>query len=254
MPAHWCYHDTLPAEPGSVTLHADEARHATGSKRLREGDPVMLFDGRGAIAEARIETSSNSEVRVRIESVQCAKEDTTPLTLAVALPRGDRAATMVSMITQLGVRAIIPLQCERNIIKPTPRHLERLKRIALEACKQSHNPYLPDIQPPARFNELIERIAMSEWTRCIIAHPVAQDVAISKETPIAKRRDHAGGVLACIGPEGGFTDAEVSFLKNSAAKSAGAEIVSLGDTILRVETAAVALLAQVRQQGEWVRG
>src|SRR5688572_4169822 len=114
------YCETLPA-PGEVArLHGDEARHAAASRRLKAGDMLWLFDGRGAVARARFQAlhDRGREVETVVEEKQQLPRPQPEIHLAAALPKGDRAAVLLDMATQLGISAFTPLLCEHGVVKP----------------------------------------------------------------------------------------------------------------------------------------
>ncbi len=235
----WLHVDPLPAAGEPVTLDADEARHASGSRRLSAGDAVVLFDGRGALAHARLEEGTTRKtLAARVESMEQRPAPSPALRLGVALPKGDRQSTLVSMATQIGVAAWAPLECRRSVARPGRNAEERWQRVAIAACKQSRNPWLPELLPEAT----PRGFAGAETRRgpCLVLHPGEGARPIASAA--AEALDEAPGSLSIVvGPEGGLEDEEVA-----ACEERGAVRVSLGATILRTETAAVAALAILR--------
>jgi 16S rRNA (uracil1498-N3)-methyltransferase len=217
------------APPGAVvTLDPDETRHAVGARRLKEGDALTLFDGKGTTADGVVVhlDRRRSQLQARIEA-RLETPAPIPRVLASAVPKGDRLSVMLDMATQLGMTRFVPLACERSVVKASAKATTRWQRICLEACKQSRRPWLPTIDAVAIPAEAVAREAAAGavW----LAQPDGRSVR------------HAGGdgsLCVVIGPEGGFTSTEVERMV-----AAGAQCVSLGTGILRVETAAVAALA-----------
>ena len=232
------YSEQLAEAGATVTLAGDEAHHAIASRRLKVGDMLWLFDGRGTIARAAITGigARRREIALRVEERRTEPPPKPPIHLACALPKGDRQAVLLDMATQLGMAGFTPLLCERSVVKPVGGALGRWRRICLEACKQSRRLHLPEIREAATPAEAAARAA-AEGRRVLIAHPsgerIGQVVAVADP-----------GMTLLIGPEGGFAEKEVA-----QALSHGARPVSLGPAILRIETAAVALLATVALSG-----
>ncbi|HYM47507.1 MAG TPA: RsmE family RNA methyltransferase [Burkholderiaceae bacterium] len=224
------YCEYLPPTGEVAQLRGDEARHAGTSRRLKKGDELWLFDGRGAIARAQLQALHNRGSELDALIVERAQQaaPAPPLHLVCALPKGDRASVLVDMATQLGMTSLTPLLCERSVVDPGTGTLERLRRVALEACKQSRRAHLPTILAPTKIADVVMS-SEAMW----IAHPDGVPVA-----GLAQTVDQP--LLLLIGPEGGFTDDEIAL-----ACGRGAQRVSLGSGILRVEAAAVALLAAV---------
>jgi RsmE family RNA methyltransferase len=152
-----------------------------------------------------------------------------PLTLAVALPKGDRQKWLVEKLTELGCARLVPLVTTRGVAEATPAAIERLGRAAIEACKQCGRTMLLEIAPPATLAAVLA--ARDPGALALVADPAGEALG-----PLLA--GHAGAVLALVGPEGGFTAEELA-----AAEAAGWRRVSLAPHILRVETAAIALAA-----------
>ena len=211
--------------------------------RVRAGDAVELFDGRGTVADATVIRVADKSVSVDVTELKPHVPPPQPLvSLHVAVPKGPRQHVLIEKCTELGVGGIQSIITARSVVKPAASAVSRWRRYAVEAAKQSRQAWLPEIHPPLAFRRTIE----AEHVRArqalnLIAAPEAD------ATPFAEAlRDGAasGGlthVAAWIGPEGGFTPEEVQ-----AALAAGLRAVSLGPSVLRVETAAIAVAAAVR--------
>jgi 16S rRNA (uracil1498-N3)-methyltransferase len=221
------YCESLLQPGGTVRLQGDEARHASASRRLGVGDTVRLFDGRGGIAHGKVRAlhDRGREIDVSIDEHTQQEAPHLRVHVACALPKGDRASTLIDMATQLGMTSFIPLLCERSVVDPGAGTLERLRRVSLEACKQSRRAYLPQIHEPIKFIEVFARSG-TVW----IAHPDGEPAATA--TPATDE------LTLLVGPEGGFSEDEIAYAAKKSARR-----VALGTGILRVETAAVALLA-----------
>lgn len=229
------YFPEIPAVGSTLHLTGDEARHAAGARRLTTGENLWLFDGRGTIACATLAhiTGRGNELELRVLERRTEPPSKPIIHLACALPKGDRTAVLFDMATQLGMTQFTPLACERSVVKPSAANRERWQRICLEACKQSRRLYLPAIDPPATPAELAARAAASSQALWL-AHPSGGAI------PAFATKDSAHDVTILIGPEGGFTGKEIEQLR-----AAGAKTIGLGQAILRIETAAVAVLAAI---------
>jgi 16S rRNA (uracil1498-N3)-methyltransferase len=200
---------------------------------MRAGDRVVLFDGAGTLARAQIAATAGGRVELTLLERE-RQPPPIPLHLACALPKGDRQATLLDMATQLGMTDFTPLACEHSVVEPGPNSALRWQRICLEACKQSRRAFLPHLHAARAPAELArEHGALA----LLIAHPDGQAFAQ------AGARLTPAGAMLLIGPEGGFTPQEVAMVR-----AAGGESVALGGAILRVETAATALLALVAER------
>jgi 16S rRNA (uracil1498-N3)-methyltransferase len=222
-PCFYC--PDLPAVGSSHQLSEEESRHAGASRRIRAGDTISLLDGGGTLAAAVVDAVSRRALAFTVRERRTVPPPVPALTVACAVPKGERFRTMVDMLTQIGVACIVPLRCERSTVKPGPSIVDRGRRIAIEACKQSRNPFVPDIAEPASVHDSLAGISGTAG----LAYAEAGGGAL------AAQLEGTDGLRLYIGPEGGFTEAEISLLAGR-----GARPVGLGGNILRVETAAVA--------------
>lgn len=221
-----------PIENSRALVEGPEAHHLAHVLRAKSGDAIVLFDGSGRDFDARIDKISKSAVECIVEHERTVnRESPISLTLAVALPKGDRQRWLVEKTVELGVARIIPLLTERGVAQPVETALARLRRSVIEASKQCGRNTLMEIGEPCRLDALI-KAAKPIPTR-LIAHPGGSSI-LQACSNLATRAE----VVAAIGPEGGFTEAEVG-----QALASGWMTVSLGPRILRVETAASAIAA-----------
>jgi len=247
--APWFHTTRLPRAGESLALDADETRHASGARRLGEGDAVVLFDGRGGLAEATISgRAAGGGLEVRAGATTSVPPARPAVHVASALPKGERQATLVAMATQLGMASFTPLATMRSVARSGRNAAERWERVALAACKQSRNPWLPAFwaeTTPQAF------VAGRGTDLCIVLHPGEGATGLRRAlgeagSGAANGIPEAGSgipstIALLIGPEGGFEDDEVA-----ACVTAGARWARLGTGILRTETAVVAALAAVR--------
>lgn len=223
------------AEPGAtLELTGDEAHHAAAARRLHEGDTLWLFDGRGGIARTTLlrVAARGRTLELRVEERRIEPPPRPAIHLACALPKGDRQQVLLDMTTQLGMTRFTPLACERGVVKPGATTMDRWKKICLEACKQSRRLHLPVIEAVSTAADIAAH-ATAAGSHVWLAHPAARAASIS-----AAVNQKTSDVTILIGPEGGFTEAEIA-----QAVAAGARPVTLGTSILRIETAAVVLVA-----------
>lgn len=231
-----------PLAPGAeVTLAADEAHHLRRVLRLRPGDGVAVFDGRGREHDGVVERSSRETVSVRLGP---AREDRVEppvgIVLYQALCKPDRMDWVIQKGTEVGVSVFRPLRCERvEERRVTAARIERWRRIAREACKQSGRRVVPVIEQP------------TDQAAEIVAGVTAVVLDPSGEAPLAEALGSAGReIWLAVGPEGGFTAVEIGSLRQ-----AGWVAASLGPRILRTETAGVCAAAIVLHRlGDLGRG
>lgn len=229
---HRFFLPTIP-DVGPAILDGSEAHHLSHVLRITSGTEIEVFDGRGRSAAATVTRVGKRDVELLLQGSRFTTPPTPELTLAVAAPKGDRLDWLVEKSVELGVRRLIPLITTRSVADPREGKLDRLRQAVIAACKQCRRDHLLEIQTPVRWTEFLA--GLSRPDSCWIAHPGG--------VPIAALLPQADSLplTAAIGPEGGFTDEEIA-----AGLQRGASLVSLGDLILRVETAAVAVASLVR--------
>ena len=232
-----------PTTRGVATLTGHEAHHLIHVMRGRLGTRVVLFDGSGCEFQAVVEGVGHGEVQLSIvDRQEVDRELPVHLTLAVALPKGDRQRWLVEKAVELGVERLVPLGTLRSVAQPVVQALARLQRNVIEASKQCGRNRLMQIAQPQNWPDLVATTGHIP-TR-ILAHPESQTGATeargsAQPLPAARPADP---VLLAVGPEGGFSTEEVAL-----AVAAGWRAVDLGPRILRVETAALVLAAIVAQ-------
>ncbi len=226
---------------GHLTLAESEAHHARDVLRLREGDLVHLFDGRGGEATARIEAINRKTVTVYVEQIEAAgrEEERVPVTMAVAMPKGARQDVLIEKCTELGAEAIWPLMTRRCVVRPGKGRVEHWRKVAIAAAKQSRRVCLPTIVEPMAFKESQARIP--DFAAALVG---STDPAAASLVDTLSGWQPGGKILLVIGPEGGWeAEEEASLVK------AGARPFSLSRSVLRTETAAIAALAVT---GAWL--
>ena len=214
-------------------LPAAEAHHCRHVLRLKEGDALTLFDGRGHAAQCAIAALTSQTVRLTVLAQTCTPALRCRITLAQAVTKKSMD-WIVQKATELGVAAIVPIVSERTIVRlddDAPK-LDRWREIALESCKQCGNNWLPVIEPPRRALEYFANPGPFDLPLIASLQPGAQPLhqLLPAQRPAS--------VLILIGPEGDFTPAEIS-----AARQAGCQPLSLGPLVLRAETAAIYTLS-----------
>jgi 16S rRNA (uracil1498-N3)-methyltransferase len=243
------YFVETPIVDDQAKLAGPEAHHLMHVMRAKPGDEVLLFDGSGAEAIARVERVGRAEIELTVLARrQVDRELPLCVTLGVALPKGDRGRWLVEKATELGIARLVPLATERGNDRHAPEALGRLRRTVIEASKQCGRNRLMQIAPPARLDAFLA--AAPPRAARLIAQPGSSADGDPLVTVFA-RDVPPEDILLAIGPEGGFSDAEFH-----AALAAGWNPVDLGPRILRVETAAIALTCAVitRWQQTQARG
>lgn len=238
------YLDAL-LEPGTrVALRGSAASHVTRVLRLRPGDALTLFNGRGGEYSGSIDKSHAGEVTVAVgEERTVERESPLALTLVQGVSRGERMDLVVQKATELGVSCIVPLLTERSVVRldvqQAARKVAHWRGIAIAACEQSGRNRVPEVATPLALREFT---GMARAVGAVGA--VGARLLLSPEA--ALRLDDVAPpvteVTVLIGPEGGLTDSEEEL-----ARTAGFTPVRLGPRVLRTETAAIAALALLQR-------
>jgi 16S rRNA (uracil1498-N3)-methyltransferase len=216
-----------------VALMDTEAHHAIHVLRLKVGDTLTVFDGRGHEAQCRVTELAKDAVRLAVLQQSSAPPLPCRITLAQAIPKKNMDL-IVQKATELGVAAIVPLISERTVVQidDDSKKVQRWLAIALDACKQCGNNWLPEFQAPQKARDFLS--ALGEFDLKLIASLQPDSKPLKQLIPESR----PGSLLILIGPEGDFTPAELG-----AAKSAGCLPLSLGPLVLRAETAALYALS-----------
>jgi 16S rRNA (uracil1498-N3)-methyltransferase len=223
--------------------------------RLGAGATVEVFNGTGHAYRARVVNATREQVE--LEVVADVPDDRMPdlsLTLATAVPKGERFDWLIEKATELGVARLIPLRTARSVVDPRGSKLERLRRLSLEACKQCGRNRLMILEEPRPWSLLLDEAETENEVVRFLADPGGRPVGGTLRAP--RLVDQGPGSLPsptetgrvrlpptgpvsrtamlAVGPEGGFGDEEIA-----QAEDRGWRLLGLGRTLLRVETAGV---------------
>jgi 16S rRNA (uracil1498-N3)-methyltransferase len=211
-----------PLTPGTLVIEGDEAHHGRVVLRLRTGEDVRLADGDGREALGAVTGVGREALEVEVAAVSTLGQPPAALlTIAAALPKGDRCSELVRALTEIGVGAFRPLICDHG--ERTTANLERLQRISAEALKQCHRGRHLAIQPPATLAQLRAAVVGEQL---VLLDPRGGAAAPGAPRP----------TVLLIGPEGGWSAEELQ-------ATADLPRMRLASTILRIETAAIAAAA-----------
>ncbi|MCA9039064.1 MAG: 16S rRNA (uracil(1498)-N(3))-methyltransferase [Planctomycetaceae bacterium] len=231
------YTNSIDVNQGTALLEEGEAHHLLHVMRLKMGEEVTLFDGKGNAWRGRITKTDRRRAELELlDQITVATKSSREIVLAVAPPKGDRFRWLVEKVTELGINRLIPLKTERTVVDPGAGKMDKLKQTMISACKQCGR------------NEFLAFESQRSWEVCLeeyhqthhllIAHPNGAELR-----DIFVKLEPSQSLLIGVGPEGGFTEEEID-----QALQAQASLVSLGDSILRTETAAISLSAAVMLQ------
>jgi 16S rRNA (uracil1498-N3)-methyltransferase len=228
-------HCDLRLGPGAqFTLDADAAQHVAKSLRLKAGDALVVFDGRGGEYDAAIQRIDRDRVDVKVGAFRDAgRESALQLGLVQGLPEADKMDWIIQKATELGVGWIQPVTCERSVVRLSgdraARREAHWRRVAIAAAEQCGRTRVPEVRPNLGFLSWLATPA--ETPRWMLA-PGAE--------PLAARPGVPSPLELVVGPEGGFSERERQLLEQQQCVG-----VSLGPRVLRTETAPLAALAAI---------
>jgi len=232
-----CYVQPTDWDRDEVTLSRDETHHLLHVMRAQSGHVIEVINGVGGYGTAEVVGAERKGARIRMINREQADRATPVITFVQALVREQKMDFIVQKAVELGAATIIPVETTNSVVRlPAGRAAakkDRWDRIALGAAKQCGNPWLPEISEPGTLKAYLDQ-------------PTSHDVSLlcSLEAEAQSLKDVLGAASASqtvrvfIGPEGDFSPEETSALRQ-----AGAIPVTLGDTVLRAETAAVYMLS-----------
>lgn len=229
------YMDAALWSPEEMILSGEEAHHLLHVIRGKVDDTIVVMDGRGRQAVARIAEASRKEARLVVLRQMAKPAPAMEITLIQAVPREQKMDIIVQKATELGVRHIVPVITDQGVVRlksgDDAAKLERWNKIALSAAKQSGCLWLPHIHPVQAVMEYFAAMPRFDlWMTCSLE----PDALPLREIIEAAKPQHPKSIGFLVGPEGDLTSRE-----RAAARNAGARMVSLGNQVLRSETAAL---------------
>jgi 16S rRNA (uracil1498-N3)-methyltransferase len=223
-------------------LGGSEGRHAARVQRLTAGEAVLVSDGRGGLLECAVASVSGEVLSLSVRVRSFVPAPYPRLVVVQALPKGERAELAVEVLTELGADEIVPWAASRSIVRwlgpRGDRALDKWRRTAREATKQSRRAWLPEIAPLASTADVAVRL--SRATGLVLHEDAEQPLA---GVAVAADRE----VVVVVGPEGGIAPDELDDFA-----AVGALPVRLGEPVLRTSTAGAAALAVLSARlGRW---
>ena len=238
LPGSWRADDSVP-------LPDTACEHLTKVLRARAGLAFRVFDGAGREHEARLEQQSRAGASARIGvAVPGALLARAPLAIRLlqSVTRGEKMDWVLQKATELGVSTVQPVLAERCVVhiddERQPARLSHWRKVAVAACEQSGRVWLPDIRPPLGLTEACEQVLQQDELLLALDPEATQTLAAVVKNSEAGPRT---AISLLIGPEGGLSEAELRWLRQSAAK-----LTTLGPRILRTETAAIAAVTAIQ--------
>lgn len=229
----------------TIIIDGADAHHIARSLRMAEGDEIVVCDGEGAEYLTRLDRIRDDECRCEIvKALDTATESPVKITLCMAYPKGDKLEVVIQKAVELGADRIIPFESSRCIKRPkaekAEKQTQRLARIAEEAAKQCGRSRIPTVTQPMSFDQMLEVATKSSTT--LFCYENEEGLTV-KDYIKGKSRPESISVI--VGSEGGFSADEAN-----EAKARGCISVSLGNRILRCETAPSFILSAISYEYE----
>ena len=232
-----------PWEIQKPNILTSELAHHLRVRRIQVGEFFPIFDGKGQVANAKLLSLSNKSGEAQLSEIRqdTHRESSYAITLAQGLAGGDKMDWVLEKAIETGAQSIAPLQCERSVIKLSrPSDAERAQKrlihwqgIVQAACEQCDRTVLAAIEPIQTFESYLQKPQKAKLK--LLLSPDAD-----KSLSSVLMNNPAQDIILMIGPEGGHSPEE-----ETQAQAAGYEMVSLGDRILRTETAGIVAITTV---------
>ena len=270
---HTSYVPPMQFDGDIATMTGDEHHHLRNVRRVRQGENIRMIDGKGTVYIAKVlDTATADATQAEILSAEFHNPRLPSLTLFQGVPKHDKMELILQKTTELGVTQIIPMHSERSLQKPSQQRCERWQRVVVSATKQCKRAWLPELSSPQQFETCLAQVkrftrsliccesVTEQHIKTVLRHgesamtgpTIVPTIGLATERYLALREKREGQapnsldspkpetISIFIGPEGGFAVEEVN-----AAIENGCIPVTLGQNILRTETAAIAAVAAV---------
>ncbi len=223
----------------SIKIKGDDAKHINNVLRHKVGDKIEISDGVGMDYNCIIEKMSKKEIVCKIQSKEKNKsEPKIEVKLYQCMPKKTKMDLIIQKTVELGVSEIIPFVSEFTVVKlneKTANKVERYGKISETASKQSGRGKIPIIKTPVTFKEAIEQSKNNDLN--ILAYEKELKIGLKEVIKKIENKDEIKKIGIFVGSEGGFTEEEIEYAKNK-----GLKVITLGNRILRTETAGIVLV------------
>jgi len=219
-----------------ATITGEEAQHISRVLRMKKGDEVTLCDGEGNFYEAVLIDFSEKVVTAEILSSRRAEtEPEVQITVFQGVPKNPKLETIIQKLTEIGAVRLVPVDTKRAVAKLDKENkVDRLRKIAREAAKQSKRGIVPEVLSPVSFKEAVKMATEAD----LALIPYEEERGGSRKKALSGKTPKTVSVM--IGPEGGFDSEEVKLAMDS-----GIASVTLGKRILRTETAPLVVCSAI---------
>lgn len=217
-------------------IKGEEAQHISRVLRMKKGDTVTLCDGEGTFYDATLTDFSDKTVTAEIsDGYSAPTEPKVQLTVFQGVPKHPKLETVIQKLTEIGAVRLVPMDTKRAVAKlDKSAKVDRLRKIAQEAAKQSKRGIVPEVTDAVPFKKAVEMAMQAD----LALIPYEEETEVSLKSALRGKTPKTVSVM--IGPEGGFDESEIRM-----AKDAGIQSVTLGKRILRTETAPLTVASVV---------
>ncbi|EGT3615148.1 16S rRNA (uracil(1498)-N(3))-methyltransferase [Clostridium perfringens] len=227
-----------------AVITGEDVKHIYKVLRVKPGEKVVVNNLESEEFLGEVEEVNKQEVSIKIlEKLDVNNESNLHITLFQGMPKAAKMDLIVQKCVELGISDIIPTITDRVDVKLKGefKKLDRLNKIALEACKQSKRTVIPTVSEPMSFEEVLNKI--DELDLMVIPYENATGYGIRAMVNSIENKSNIKNVGIMVGPEGGFEESEIEALKEK-----GAHIVTLGPRILRTETAGFTCVSLIQYE------
>ena len=230
------YIDKKDINENTAVITGEEAQHISRVLRMKKGDAVTLCDGEGNFYEAELFAFEEKTVTANILSKRKAEtEPDVKITIFQGVPKNPKLETIIQKATEIGIVRIVPMDTSRAVAKlDKESKVDRLRKIAKEAAKQSKRGIIPEVTDAVSFKEAVKMAKEAQ----LMLIPYEEETEVSLKSALQGKKPQTVSVM--IGPEGGFEKEEVEL-----AKEKGLISVTLGKRILRTETAPLVIASAI---------
>lgn len=227
------YEPELKSGDKRVSISGSEYHHICNVFRRKVGDNIVLSNGKGLLAVGVVEAVEKREVIIKIDDFEIKQKSQPEIAVAFPLLKNKHDNMIIEKLTELGVKDFFPLITDRTVRRPSASTIDKFQKVAIAAMKQCDNAFLPQAHEVQSLSELTEKLGNYFPVTALETgnHKTLNEI-ISKSTGMP--------ICIIIGPEGGFSDKEIEFFQKREI-----ETFTLGNHILRAETAAIASVSQL---------
>lgn len=223
-----------------IMITGEDVKHIQTVLRMKPGEEVRISDGEGGDYFCEIETVKTEEVRARIlEKPAQSTELPSRIFLFQAIPKGERMEYVIQKAVELGVHEIIPVEMKYCVVrldgKKKEKKRERWQAVAKSAAKQAKRSRIPQVRRVMSYQEAVDYALKCDY--CLV--PYENEAGMSGTRAFLDRLEPGKDISVLIGPEGGFSQEEIDFVRSKM------DVVSLGKRILRTDTAAITVMSML---------